>query len=272
MTLHARPVALVAAVGLAATAQAQSQAYWTTQFQFAQTPTGAPIAGNNLLITAAGTYTFYVRVGIFNFSSLDTAAANHGLFNWTGAATVAGLQAGETPAVNAADSRIQPFDYGPATTFGGAVANAGSSITGINCALDVAGGATSPWLWDTTLGSPSPQPTSPVDWAGGPFADRGINSYTNVWRFTVNVTSFSLPNIVITFTGQAGPVILWSPITSTPPADAATPGIVHFIGITPNPVLHYYEPVQLRLQRIPAPAGAGALGLGCLLAARRRRT
>jgi len=252
---------LVGAAGLAASASAQVN--WTTNLGFAQTTAGPVLAGNSLNLTATGTYTFIVRVGIFNVTGLSSGQANFGLNNWTGAATTTGLTGTDAISVTPTNSRISPFNFGPATSFGGTLVPPGT-INNINAARDVSGGATAPWLWDTATSAPGPQPTAPTN------AALGNDSLTNVWRFTVNVSTLSGPNIVIHFAGQAGPVVQWAQFGNNPP-DETTPGNVSFLGLTPNPVLRDYTAVNLTLVRVPAPGAAALLGLGGLIAARRRR-
>lgn len=255
---------LLATVGLAGAASAQIN--WTTQMQFAQSFTDPSLPGNTLGVTATGVYTFCVRAGIFNLTGAGPGQANHGLNNWTATATATGLQAGETLGVNPADSRIPPFTFGPATSFGGTLVGS-ARINNINCARDVAAGGAAPWLWDTNTSAPGPIPTQPPI----PPPEFGVDSYTNVWRFAVTIGTLSGANISIAFTGAAGPIIQWSVFGSNPPTGPTMPGNVNFIGLTPNPVLHDYAPVQLTLTRVPSPPVAAVLGLACLLAARRRR-
>jgi hypothetical protein len=220
---------------------AGAQVDWNTQIGFAQTTGGPPLAGNSLTITATGTFTFIVRVGIFNVTGLNTNQANYGLNNWTATATATGLQAGETLGVTPSNSRVAPFNFGPATAFGGTLGGGGTTITTINCARDVSGGATAPWNFG------DPQPTLPLN------PSPGSSSLTNVWRFTVTVNTLNGPDIVINFAGQAGPILQWATFGATPPEDEVTPGFVSFLGLTPNPPLRDYTPVQLTIHRCQSP-------------------
>lgn len=260
---------IVGAAGLAASANAAVS--WTTQTQFRQGTAGAVIPGNVFNLTANGTYTFTVMVGIFNFSSSNPSDANYGLYDWTANATATGLaNAGETLGVTPASSRVAPFNFGPATSFGGTLGGGGTTITSIDCARDVSGGATAPWLWDSGAGAPGPQPTLPNN------PSPGSNAFTNVWRFTVNVTDFTTgPDIVVSFAGSAGPITQWVTFGATQPEDEATPGFVSFLGLTRGQAdggpLAPYQPFSLTLRRVPAPGAMALLGLGGLIAARRRR-
>jgi hypothetical protein len=251
--------------------------------EFARTAAGAALPSNTLALTATGTYTFFVRAGIFNLAGQGSGQSNQGLNNWTATATTTGLAAGETLGVNTANSRQIPFDFGPATSFGGTLVPPGT-INNINAARDVSGGAAALWTFNTTTGAPNAQPTAPNNSSLGTFAPVGISSTTNVYRFTVVVNTLAAPNIVINFAGSAGPVLQWSVFGSQVPffddndgdgvfgpGDTPHDGNVHFIGLTPNPVLAAYQPTTLTLTRVPAPGAAALLGLGGLLVARRRR-
>lgn len=233
---------ILAAAGLAGVARAQ--AFWTTQMAFAQTTDGPAIAGGTFNLTATGVYTFIVRVGVFDYCPIPCQLLQ-GLNNWTATVGATGLAPGETLGVTPANSRLAPFTFGPATSFGGVLANP-AAINNINCARDVSGGASAPWLWDTATNAPGPQPTVPV------LGAVGTDSLTNVWRFTLTVNTFQGQDIVVHFSGSAGPVLQWSVFSSQPPLDANTPGIVHFIGLTPNPVLQAYPAANLTLDRCPA--------------------
>src|SRR5262245_51000891 len=89
--------ALVAGAGLALGAShAVADVTWNTQMGFALSSGGSTLQNNQFALTATGTYTFYVRAGIFNLAGLGTAQSNQGLNNWTAAVTASGLQPGET--------------------------------------------------------------------------------------------------------------------------------------------------------------------------------
>lgn len=259
--------AMVGVAGLAVSAGAQVN--WETRIGFARTTSGALLTDNRLGLTATGTYTFIVRVGIFNLTGLGPLESNQGLSDWTARADATGLNAGETLGLTITNSRISPFTFGPATSFGGILGGGGTTITSIDAARDVSGGASAPWLWDTALSQPAPMPTAPM----GTFAPAGINSYANVWRFTILVNSLVGPDIVVAFAGRAGPIIRWVVFGANPPDPPGEEqfGNVNFLGITPQPPLHDYSPVTLTLVRIPAPGGLAALGLAGVLALARRR-
>ncbi len=271
-------VGILGIAGLAASASAA--ATWTTQIQYLVTGpagsgyTGGAIAsgGQGPIVTTAGVYSVTVQVGIFNMQGLGAGESNQGLFNWAGRAVGSGLTAaGDTYAVTNATSRITPFGYGPSTAFGGAVIGNnvidGNSVTAgslIQANRDVAGGASSVWA----VGAP--QPTGPTPGA------LGNDSFVSVFRFRITVGAVAGDNIVTTFSGSAGPVLGWSPFNVTPPdEELGEPGAVTFLGLTRGTSdggpLAAYSASSFTLPRVPAPGSVALLGLGGLLAARRRR-
>lgn len=282
---------MVGVAGLAASASAVTT--WTTNLQFVKQgagpvgsqPNGTIIpAGGALNLLATGVYTFQVQVGIFNFASDQPNQTNRGLWDWTGNGTGTGLtNAGETLGLTQGTSRQSPFNYGPATSFGGTLVG-NSAINGIDASRDVAGGATQAWNFDTTTGTAGPMPTGPIG------DGLGANAFTTVFRFTVNVTStLAGPNIQINFAGSAGPILRWEVFGSNPPSfddvdgsgdwtpgtDTPINGNVSYLGITRGvgeggPAAPY-NTAGFTLTRVPAPGSLALLGLGGLIAARRRR-
>ena len=216
------------------------EASWRTKLAFAL-GNGVPLASGALHITATGTYTFVVRAGIFDVAGLGPEESNCGLNHWAAKMTASGLGPDETLGVVAGSSRIPPFNFGPATSFGGTLV-APDTIDTIIAARDVSGGATVPWHWDSGLGQPGPQPTAPTQ-------DRlGANSFTRVYRFTVTINTLSGDDIKIYSVGQAGPIIRWVMFSATEP-DETTPGVVSFLGLVPRPVVRSHVPPSLRLIR-----------------------
>jgi len=263
---------IVGVAGLAASASATVS--WTTQIQFVKTngPVGSQVNGTvvpalGLPLLVTGTYTFTVQVGIFNLNSTNPNDSNHGLYDWTANGSATGLNAGETFSATQSNARVSPFNFGPATSFGGTNVG-GNQINTIDAARDVSGGASAPWNWDTNTNAPGPQPTAPtVD-------NTGAGSFTNVYRFVVVVNSLGGANIVSTFAGSAGPILQWQHFGDNPPDDT-TNGNVTFIGITRSQAdggpLAAYQAASMTLIRVPAPGSLALLGLGGLVAARRRR-
>ncbi|MBX3357754.1 MAG: hypothetical protein KF745_04930 [Phycisphaeraceae bacterium] len=261
---------IIAVAGLAASAVADAN--WTTQMRYSITAPGASAvlvpSGGSMPVGAAGVYSVTVQVGIFNLTGQEAGQSNQGLFNWAARGSSTGLMAGESLVVANATSRISPYNFGPSTAFGGAVVNGGTAIDGnavtpgskIQASRDVSGGASAVWP------DGSPMPTAPTN------GQLGADAYTNVFRYTITVTETVGSDIVMTFAGEAGPVLAWSPFNVTPPFDG-DPGSVTFLGITnatPN-VLRPFADSSFTIVRVPAPGAAALLGLGGLIAARRRR-
>lgn len=253
MAHSGRVAVLMAAAGLASAADAQIN--WSTQMQFRNRVGGVespPLPDNQMSITATGTYTFTVQVGIVGVTGLSADQANYGLNNWTANVGSSGLQAGELLGVTQTNARVTPFNFGPATTFAGTLIG-GGVIANVNAARDVSGGASAPWLWDSIAGAPAPLPTVPTNPAPG------ADAFASVWRFQVHVATLTGPDIFVTFVGQSGPVIRWVPFSLPLAPDEQTPAIVTFIGITPTPVLREYPVTSLVIRRVPTPGAAGAL-------------
>lgn len=243
MPTHRTAAAFAVSAGLAGAAWAQLS--WDTHIAFAMTTGGPALPNNTLTLTATGTYTFIVRVGIFNLTSPGPGESNQGLATWTASALCAGFQPGEVIGVNAS-ARIAPFGSGGGICcWGGYVPPSGGSISGITCSRDLSSGALAQWLWDTTAGAPAPMPTAP----SGTFAPAGVASLANLYRFTIRVNTLNGPNIALAFTGSSGPVIGWSVVSSVPPQDGATPGSVAFAGLTPTPATSPYAAATLVLAR-----------------------
>jgi len=254
---------------------------WTTQAQFRQRigiTDGPALLGNQMTLTAAGTYTFTIQAGIFNLQGAGPGQSNFGLFDFAADGSATGLNAGETLGVVSSNSRVSPFNFGPATSFGGTLGSGGASINGVNASRDVSGGASAPWHWDQVAGAPGPQPTLPSN------ASAGSEAFVSVFRFQVVVNSIlSGSDIVINFNGSAGPVLAWTTFGTNPPDGSDNngdgipdDGTVSFLGLTRDqsqggPV-SAYSPFSLTLHRVPAPGAMALLGLGGLIAVRRRRS
>lgn len=260
----ARVAAALGSVGLA-TSIAVAEATWTTQVRFAQTPSGPALEGNTLSVSATGVYTFVVQMGIFSLSGLEPGQANHGLAQWSGAATATGLIQAETLGLTPVTARFRPFDFGPASAGGTLVRPSG--IGSVDCVRNFGAGASAPWMWDTQADAPGPQPQHPVDWLAGPFGDHGADSFTNVWRFTVTVDHLNGPPIAVHLHGYAGPVAAWWDAGAYPPESEKQPGLALFGILPPGPPIRGVSST-LTIVRVPAP---GFLALAPLVAISRGR-
>src|SRR5258705_10721746 len=93
---RARIAKLLSSVGAAALAgAAQAQPAWEAHAAFSLTGGGSAITPPILFLNATGTYTFYVRVGIYSLTGQQPGQANHGLAALSGQIAATGLRAGE---------------------------------------------------------------------------------------------------------------------------------------------------------------------------------
>lgn len=247
-------VCLVASTVGAASSIASAQVQWETRVRYLVN--GVPVTS---LVVPDEPIQITVQAGIFNVTGLGPNQANHGLNMWTGiiTSTAPGL------AVDSATARIPPYNFGPATSFGGVVLGGGTRIEGgppagtaIYAARAIAPSEPVPWL------NGQPAPTGPADF--------GVDSYVSVYRFTFNMGEQAGGGTTITATGSGGPIIRWVPFTEQPP-EGGQDGYVTFAGVSPPSILQPYTPATLTLIRVPSPAGAGAVLLGVAAAGRRRR-
>ena len=249
-------LALIATAGLAAAARADVN--WTTQIGFAASNTGPVFFGNTLTISAPGTYTFIARVGIFNVSGLAPGQFNQGLATWSANIAATGMPVGGTLGVLPTASRAAPFDHGPGTLYGGRLTDP-THIDNVVAQRDLSGGASSSWAFE------APMPTTPTPGA------LGVESLTNVFRFTLTIPSVQAAEVHINFTGSAGPVLRWDTFSSVEPVDPNSPGNVHFTGLTPQPALREYTPTTFVVILTPTPAAPLLFALAAPVCCARRR-
>lgn len=249
---------LVSAVGaltsvLGSVGAASADVQWETRVRYVVN--GNPATS---LIVGDGPVEVTVQAGIFNLTGLGANQANHGLNMWGGnlTSTAGGLS------LSASDGRIAPYNYGPATSFGGQVQPGGGAIDGgptpgslIYSARAIA--PSEPVAW--TLGQP--QPLGPTDY--------GVESFVNVFRFVFTMTP-SISSTTITATGVGGPILRWSPLTVQAPEESQPNGFVSFIGLSPTPVNQAYSPQTLVFTRVPSPGAAAVLLLAPALRRRRK--
>lgn len=196
------------------------------------------------------TLNFSITVGAFDAQGFT----NYGLINWVGNIAGTGTGFSMAPATPASVAMRSPFNFNPVGD-GDATAD-GQGITGIDVARNTA-------LHQVLWFFGQPEPINP------PVLPQGNNSYFQVYRFTVTLTDFSDRDIVISANGFSQVVSGWTHLGSNEPLDESTPGNVTWAGtssVTDNDVGGTFI-----LRIVPAPGAAALLGLGGLVAARRRR-
>lgn len=243
-------LAVLAVAGLASSAMAQS---FDGQlgFRLDQGTTNDPVVPNVIEVTPGGpgTYSMSVVLGAFNAQGFT----NYGMVNWLGNLSVAGGGASLSTGGTAAALR-GPFTQNPVGN--GIVSPDGTTISGIDAARPITNVAV-PWL------DGQPQPTNP------PTFTQGNNAFFQTYRFTLTLSDVNTPrDIVITGTGPMQAVSGWTQVGVNPPEEEV-PGSVNWAGTAQVQDDSVAGSFIIRI--VPAPGAAALLGLGGLLAARRRR-
>lgn len=230
---------ILAVAGVATSAQA-----FNVQVRFVERvgTTDTVIAGNSLTVGAGSTHRIRVQFGVFDDAA--GAAPAGGFVGWNlGTQTMTGGTNSRTP------GRINPFNFAPAPPGNGTpAADPFMALTTIDNTL----GTQSPaWL---TFGQPQP-----------PAVIRGLNTFVSTWEFT---TVAGMSNYSCTLGGNQVVASNWGIIgTPIPPDDQGNPGSITYAPQTLPPIAF----TAVLNFVVPAPGTAALLGLGGLVAARRRR-
>lgn len=250
-------LAVLAVAGLASSAMAQSfDARAALRDDHTNSGVAEFLPGSVIEVNGAGTYSLQLLFGAFNAQGFT----NGGLFNFQG--TISENDGGATlqRSTNGTGAgRRAPYNFGPADGETGqhdslsfdAARDLLSSVT--------PGTITVPWNFGED------EPTGEglaYQGAGAP------DSYHPGYRFSVVITDGTAREFDITVTGPMQAVSGWFGTSSIEPEDEETPGSVTF-----TPVLFQNGTVSatFTIRVIPAPGAAALLGLGGLVAARRRR-
>jgi hypothetical protein len=253
---------ILAVVGAAASATAQT---YDVRSRFAQPQGANPSPITTLNVSATGTFLFTMQGGIFNAqnfpnqnrphnpptSGIEGSGQSTGLIQMLGAINGV-LSAGSTAAYSyTIQGRVAPFNFASGNGTAGP-----TGITGIDAprgSVDI--------VW------PADAPTSPLP---TPF---GVESYANVHRFSIVVSSLGNGGtLTLNFAGTGRAGNGWGILTRTDPDPVGgEDGLTTFV---PNPATPTGLPVastSLVITFVPAPGSLALLGMGGLVAARRRR-
>ncbi|MBC7836097.1 MAG: hypothetical protein H7Y88_13510 [Phycisphaerales bacterium] len=236
-------LALLAVAGLAAVANAQG-IDGQAGFSFAVPPglpSGTtPDADGVVDITGLGnTFTLQLLVGGFG------GQGNLGLLSWVGGLNLAGTGASIT-----ANALRAPYNFGGIV---GVMSPDGQSISGID-ANRSAFQDNIPWLF----GDPQPAPALLA----------GIDAMDDVYRVTVTLSDTTTArDITLSATGISTFVTGWGVTAISPPTEEDAGSVSYAV----NAIATDLAPGAIILRIVPAPGAAALLGLGGLLAARRRR-
>ncbi len=196
-----------------------------------------------------------IRVQFGVFDDANGAAPLGGYVGWNvGSLTVSG------PSGNSAETRtpgrVNPFTFAPGGN-GVPAADPFDAITGVDNTL-----GTQSTAWPVGAGAPNPALV------------RGRNVFVSTYEFTVNPIDVGGSNYSVTLGGNVIAATEWRFVgTPTPPSDSDEDGVDDTAGsatYAPFPTAPSAISGVLNVI-VPGPGSVALLGLGGLLAARRRR-
>jgi len=252
----------LALFGILAVAGAASSANaWHFEVRFVERvgSTDTVIAGNTIDASVnRGVRNIRIQFGVFD--DADGAAPAGGYVGWN-VGTLAVSGAADNSDERRNSGRISPFNFaGGANSNGNPPAPAGDPFSMLS-EIDATLGTQSPFWGFNADGMALPQPNAAV---------RGINSFVSVYAFSIDPRDdASAAGYTVTAGGNLIAATEWRAIgTPTPPdEETQTPGSVTY---APFPTTPQAFSAVLNVL-IPGPGSAALLGLGGLLAARRRR-
>jgi hypothetical protein len=255
--MHVKKVlAVLAVAGLASSAMAQS---FTAQVGFrADHNASAVPTGNEITVAPGATVNLQILFGAFNAQGFT----NRGMFNFIGNAALADPAGSGSLAyrTGVAGSGLRaPYNFGSVENIAGPVltfdANRGSGqVNGL--------------VWN--FGEPAPSETYTYPpFTASPANGGGPNAYFPGERVVVNTgPNTAIRDIIVTVTGPMQAIMGWFPVGNTPPEDPETPGSQDLL---PQGFVTAQASATFVIHVVPAPGAAALLGLGGLVAARRRR-
>lgn len=256
-------VGILAVTGAAATANA-----WEFRMRFIErvgNADGAVLEGDRIEVNPGQEYRIRLQFGVFDTDS--GAAPAGGYVGWNvGTITVNGPVDNSDEFRNSAAGahngvgRLNPFAFSPASQ-GANGLPADDPFTAISGIDNTLGQQAPPWL----VGQDMPRATV-----------RGLNTWVSTYEFSI-VPSLGFSEYTIDFGGNLIAAEEWRFVGDPiPPDDGGTPGDTS--DDTPGTVTYApfaTDPVALAktltVAPIPAPGAAALLGLGGLVALRRRR-
>jgi hypothetical protein len=246
--LHVKKLALVGILAVAGVAASANAFEYRVRFVERVGTTDTVLDGNTIeYADQASTAARRIRVQFGVFDDAAGAAPAGGFLGWNvGTVTVNG-GAGNSDE-SRTNGRITPWNFAPNGN-GNPAADPFEALTGIDNTL---GTQSPPW----PDGSPRPAATI-----------RGLNTYVSTYEITINPTDGTAESYTIDFGGNVLAAIAWNIIQENPPEEG-NPGTIVY---APNPTQPSPFTATLNVRIIPAPGAAALLGLGGLVALRRRR-
>jgi hypothetical protein len=260
--LHVKKLALVGILAVAGVAASANAFEYRVRF-VEQTGNGANqftvLAGNSIDASNGAPRRIRVQFGVFDDAT--SAAPAGGFVGWNVGTITVGGAAGNSDE-SRTPGRLSPFNFaaGPNSN-GNPSTNPFDALTEIDATL----GTQSPiWICDAQ-GNVPPQPAATV---------RGRNTYISVYEITIDPAAGAV-NYSIAYGGNLIAASSWNTVGTPTPPDCGdpsdpsddTPGQVTYAPFPTDPVAFA---ATLNVV-IPAPGTAALLGLGGLVALRRRR-
>jgi hypothetical protein len=240
--MHVKKVlAVLAVVGLASSAMAQGSFTGQVAFNTTHLASGVPVAGP-LVRPDASQVTLQAIFGAFNAQGFT----NRGMFNFIGSLTISDPAGAATVSLPATSLR-SPYNFGSSISVVG-------GGTGINFDANRGSGQVNvPW----GVGEPRPDTTFAYAANNG-----GPDAYFPGMRFFLNPGTNAARDITITVTGPMQAISSWF-FLGGEEGDSAD--------LLPGSFVQGTATGTFVVSIVPAPGAAALLGLGGLMAARRRR-
>lgn len=222
-----------------------------------------PLVDNRIEVVPGVTRNIRIQFGVFDNAA--GAAPAGGYVGWNvGTLAVSGAASNSDERRN--NGRISPFNFGPGANANGNPPLPGGDPFTMLSEIDNTLGTQSP-VWVCGPGGViPPQPAAAV---------RGLNTYVSTFAFSVTANSATSENYTVTAGGNLIAAAMWNTVGNPSAPDCGDPDDPS--DDVPGAVT--YAPVPLTPQAftcvlnviVPGPGSAALLGLGGLLAARRRR-
>jgi hypothetical protein len=220
------------------------------------------LAGNTIDATDGAVHNIRLQFGVFDDGA--GAAPAGGFVGWNvGTLTVSGAASNSDERRN--NGRLSPFNFASGPNSNGNPPLPGGDPFTMLTEIDATLGTQSPiWQGCDANGNPVPQP---------PAVTRGINSFVSVFAFSIDPNA-GASDYTVTAGGNLIGATEWRTVGTPTPPDCSDPN-------DPQPGSVTYAPFPTAPQAftcvlnvhaaIPAPGAAALLGLGGLIAGRRRR-
>ncbi|MGE3109500.1 MAG: hypothetical protein AB7G11_16165 [Phycisphaerales bacterium] len=226
--------------------------------------TDVVLAGNTIDATNGLARRIRIQFGVFDDAA--GAAPAGGFVGWN-VGTLAVSGAASNSDETRTPGRLAPFNFGPGPNANGNPPLPGGDPFTMLTEIDNTLGTQSPiWVCDANGNAP-PQPAALV---------RGLNTFVSTFEFTINPADMGASSYTVTAGGNLIGATEWRTVGNPTPPDCGDPAdpaddVPGAVTYAPFPTTPQAFNCVLNVEIIPGPGSAALLGLGGLLAARRRR-